>query len=109
MIKAEEINNMYKKLFRIIKITFPDANILCVSVTPRQHRMGEIRKIKKLNHLMKNNLKKTEKAFYINIFKHFINSNGTIIDQYFLIDKLHLSQEGYNIWKNEIYSVIKKI
>ena len=56
-----------------------------------------------------NNLKKTEKAFYINIFKHFINSNGTIIDQYFLIDKLHLSQEGYNIWKNEIYSVIKKI
>lgn len=106
---AEEINNLYKKLIRKIKIKFPNANILCVSIKPSQHRIAEIKKIKKLNHLIKNNLKKTEKAFYINIFKHFINSNGTIIYQYFLIDKLHLSQEGYNIWKNEIYSVIKKI
>jgi lysophospholipase L1-like esterase len=26
-----------------------------------------------------------------------------------LIDKLHLSQKGYNVWKNEIYSAIKNI
>ena len=57
--------------------------------------------------MFQRSLKKDNKTFFIDIFDSFLNPDGSIIDEYFLIDKLHLSQEGYNIWKKEIYNAIQ--
>ena len=104
----EEINELFKTLLRRIKSKFPNTNILCVSIKPSRHRINYIEKIKALNQLMECEVIKIKNSIYIDIFDSFFDENNKIIDSYFLTDKLHLSTNGYKIWKDEIYAAIKK-
>jgi len=104
---AEKINELNNELISKIKVKFPNTYIYSVSIKPSRHRIDQMDKIIRLNQLIQRSLKKDNKTFFIDIFDSFLNPDGSIIDEYFLIDKLHLSQGGYNIWKKEIYNAIQ--
>ena len=106
---ADEINKLNNELIHKIKFKFPKTYIFSVSIKPSRHRIDQMNEIIRLNYWIQRDLKKNDRAFFINIFDSFLNIDGNIIDKYFLIDRLHLSQEGYNIWKKVIYNAIKKI
>jgi lysophospholipase L1-like esterase len=65
--------------------------------------------IKILNNMMKNELENISNAAFINIFDKFIDEKGEIVNKYFLIDRLHLSESGYDIWKNEVKKSLNSI
>lgn len=97
-----KINSYFKKLLIIIRKHFPNCNIFSITIKPSIHRLEKLIEIKKLNLLMKKELNKLDKAYQINIFDKFINKKGEINEKYFLIDRLHLSNAGYKIWKKEV-------
>ena len=105
---ARKINNLFIKLISKIKLKFKKSYIFCVSIKPSYHRLNQIEKIKSFNHLMKEESDKIENCFYINIYDLFIDSNNKIKKDYFVIDNLHLSNNGYMVWKEEIYSALIK-
>ena len=59
--------------------------------------------------MIKNYSVKCDRIFYINIYDLFIDHKKKITKKYFLIDNLHLSKEGYAVWKKEIYKSIFKV
>ena len=60
--------------------------------------------------MIKNYFDKSDRVFYINIFDLFFDYKKEIIKKYYLIDNLHLSDEGYAIWKREIHkSIVKEL
>jgi lysophospholipase L1-like esterase len=69
-----------------------------------------MKQIMTLNQLIKNHFQKSDKIFYVNIFDLFFDHKKEIIKNYYLIDNLHLSREGYAVWKKEIYkSIVNEI
>lgn len=103
----EKIMELYKKLLNLIKYKFPDISIFGVSIKPSIHREDKIDKIKHLNMLMEKELASGQNTFYVNIFDAFLDPKGEVITDYFLIDNLHLTEKGYRIWKNKIYTSIQ--
>ena len=57
---------------------------------------------------MKEELMKSGKNSYVDIFKLFLNEDEKIIKSYFVKDNLHLSKKGYKVWKKEILKVLQK-
>ena len=103
-----KINSLFKILLTKIKSQFPNTKIICVSIKPSYHRIEKFKKIKKLNTIMKEELMKNGKNFYVDIFKLFLNKDEKIIKSYFVKDNLHLSKKGYEVWKKEILRVFQK-
>ncbi|MFL2601508.1 MAG: GDSL-type esterase/lipase family protein [Flavobacteriaceae bacterium] len=101
-----KINSLFKNLLTKIKSQFPNSKIICVSIKPSYHRINKFDKIKQLNTLMKEELMKSDKNSYVDIFKLFLNENEKIITSYFVKDNLHLSKKGYEVWKKEILKVL---
>ena len=106
---VNEIIGLFKKLLLTIRKDFPDCNIFSITIKPSIHRLEKLNEIKKINLLMKKELDKLDKAHQINIFDKFINKEGKIKKKYFLIDRLHLSKAGYNIWKEEVSFYLNKV
>lgn len=97
-----KINELFKSLLNQIRMKFPNCTIFSISIKPSKHRIDKMNSIKTLNRIMKNELGKRPKSAFINIFDKFIDKKGNIINKYFLIDRLHLSQSGYDIWADEV-------
>ena len=104
-----KINKLFKSLLSQIRIKFPNCFIFSISIKPSKHRIDKMNSIKILNNMMKNELENISNTAFINIFDKFIDDKGQIINEYFLIDRLHLSKSGYDIWKNEVKKFLNSI
>lgn len=104
-----KINKLFKSLLSQIRIKFPNCFIFSISIKPSKHRIDKMDSIKILNNMMKNELENISNTAFINIFDKFIDDKGKIITEYFLIDRLHLSKSGYDIWKNEVKKFLNSI
>ena len=104
-----KINKLFKSLLGQIRIKFPNCFIFSISIKPSKHRIDKMNSIKILNNMMKNELENISNAAFINIFDKFIDEKGEIVNKYFLIDRLHLSESGYDIWKNEVKKSLNSI
>ena len=103
-----KIISLFKNLLKKIKSQFPNARVISVSIKPSYHRIDKFNQIKQLNTLIEKELMKSDKNYYIDIFKLFLNKDKKIIKSYFLKDNLHLSSKGYKVWKKEILKVLNK-
>ena len=104
----KKIFNLIKKLTLKFQKKLPQCKLFIVSIKPSYHRFEKMKQIMTLNQLIKNHFQKSDKIFYVNIFDLFFDHKKEIIKNYYLIDNLHLSKEGYTVWKKEIYKSIAK-
>lgn len=109
----EETINSYKEILQNIKKVSPDTEIYVQSVLPTNDSFwvpGGISElvgrqqtnaiIKKFNTEIKQ-LSEQENVRYVNLFDSFIDENGNMKDE-LTIDGLHLSGNGYLLWKSLI-------
>jgi len=104
----KKIFNLIKKLTDKFQERLPQCKLFIVSIKPSYHRIKKMKQIIILNQMIKNYFDKSERVFYVNIFDLFFDFKKEIIKKYFLIDNLHLSSEGYAVWKREIQKTIFK-
>ena len=106
----KKIFNLIKKLIVKFQERLPQCKLFLVSIKPSYHRIKKMKQIINLNQMIKNYFDKSDRVFYVNIFDLFFDCNKKIIKKYYLIDNLHLSSEGYAIWKREIQkSIVKEL
>ena len=105
----KKIFNLIKKLTLRFQKKLPQCKLFIVSIKPSYHRFEKMKQIMTLNQLIQNHFQKSDSIFYVNIFDLFFDHKKEIIKNYYLIDNLHLSREGYAVWKKEIYKSIVKV
>ncbi len=94
------------KILKIIHTQSPVTKIILMSLLPRGS--GSSDNTTKRNNSI-NNIIKNYNGYiniqYVDIGKYYINNNGQLRDELFS-DKLHLTEEGYVIWKNKLMEII---
>lgn len=99
----EEVFIFYRELLRKVRESFGNIPFAYVSVKPSPARWYLIESIRFFNHIVRKDLEKQgEKHYFIDIFQRMLGTDGKPINAYFEPDGLHLSQEGYRIWRDEI-------
>lgn len=99
----EEVFVFFLQLTVLIEKHFGAIPCYFISLKPSFTRWNLIDNIKYTNNLIENEIiKRSDNWRFINIYNKMIDVNGYPQKQYFDNDGLHLSAQGYQIWKNKV-------
>lgn len=101
-LSAEKVLEHYKLLIGSIRTAGVKAPLYFITVKPSPVRMYLKDKIEKVGQLMERELVLFNNVFVINTFEDFFNSDGSIKEEYFLSDRLHLKPIVYKLWAKKL-------
>ncbi len=100
--------NRFKKLFKIIRASFPEVPVAFISLKPSPSREHLWPKMIKANRLIKNYLVSKKQAAFIDVYHKMFSKDGAIMKDIFLEDDLHMNKKGYAIWQKAIAPYLVK-
>ena len=78
-----------------------------ISLKPSPGRWGQVEQFKFTNGLIEAEIKNNQPDWrWIDIFSAMLNENGYPEAEYYVNDGLHLSREGYKIWRSIIQNAL---
>jgi len=107
-VTAETILLRVKQLFALIRTRQPKTEIDFVSIKPSPSRIQFRQTVEKSNQLIQAFIAKQPHSKYINVFDAMLNPDGSIREDIFLEDRLHMNETGYAIWTKIIGPYLKK-
>jgi hypothetical protein len=105
----EEVASLYSYLIKTIRKSHPATPVFWIAITPTPSRWKVWTEIKKANSLIEKKCDPNKNTYFIKTDFAFLNEEGMPFQKYFRNDNLHLSEEGYKVWKEIITSDLKKV
>ena len=99
-----EVLGLFKGVEKIIRKKYKNQPIYFVAITPTESRWKVWNKQREANALIKAYCGTKKNLFFIDTEAAYLNEKGQPISEYFIGDKLHQNQKGYDVWSR----IIKK-
>ncbi|MBN3876317.1 MULTISPECIES: SGNH/GDSL hydrolase family protein [unclassified Nostoc] len=103
----ETILHNYRRIVRRLRQTHPKAQIIVQSILPTRLPKISNSRIRHLN-IQLTVIAKQEGANYLNIYSWFTDMEGNLRPE-LTTDGLHLSQEGYDVWRTALQQIEYKL
>ncbi len=99
----EEVLIFYHEFMSKLRQWYPDIPFYYISIKPSISRMEIIDEIVYTNRLIERDISAgSGNNYFVNIFDKMIGIDGKPIASYFKDDGLHLSRDGYIVWREII-------
>ncbi|MBV8325303.1 GDSL-type esterase/lipase family protein [Chryseobacterium sp.] len=98
-LKAEKVVERYKTFYKKIRARFPNIEVDYISIKYSPSREELWPQMKEANRKIAAFMKKQPNSKFIDVTKAMEDSNGNVRKDIFVEDMLHLTPEGYQIWK----------
>ncbi len=98
----ETVKQTFILFSKMIHFYLPKTKIYFISIKPSLAREEYNQQFIETNKMLKSYIENYDYIKYIDVYSKMLTSEGKIIDDIFIKDKLHLNEKGYSIWKNEI-------
>ncbi|SDS70496.1 GDSL-like Lipase/Acylhydrolase family protein [Mucilaginibacter mallensis] len=103
----EEVFIFFQQLVVKVNKQFGDIPCYFVSLKPSVSRWNMVDQFKFTNNIIETEIVKHDGNWhFIDVFKQMIDAQGRPKKEYFVSDGLHLSEKGYQLWKEVINSYI---
>lgn len=103
----DSIVEQFTALFGEIRKLKPHAEIIYISIKPSPRRLKDKIQIEEVNARIKQFMEQQPNTGYADVYAQMLDANGNLIPAYYRPDGLHLTAEGYHIWKDVISKFIK--
>jgi Lysophospholipase L1 and related esterases len=107
-ITADSILTRFKRLHDYIRSKMPKVPIVYISMKPSPFRQKVLPQMQAANELIKAFANRTKRLEYIDVYSHMLNADGSIREDIFLSDKLHMNKQGYAIWQPLIAPYLRR-
>ena len=97
-LKPKEVLRLAKFITRQIRKSHKSIPVFFIETTPTSSRWNAWPEISTANDLIKGFTIKKKNMFFIDTRTQYIKSDGLPNDDYFIKDKLHLNNKGYQLW-----------
>ena len=104
----ESVFEDFKIFAEKVKTQLPNSKVGYCSIRPSIARTNLREKQVQANQLIKNYCQKNKGFYFVNIYKEYFLSNGDLMPDVFVSDKLHLNKKGYEIWTKASRKFLKK-
>ena len=104
---TDRIVEQFAALFGAIRKSKPHAEIIYISIKPSPRRLKDKIQIEEVNARIKQFMEQQPNTGYADVYARMLDANGDLIPAYYRADGLHLTAEGYHIWKDVISKFIK--
>jgi lysophospholipase L1-like esterase len=99
---AETVFSDYQAFIAKVQAKLPKARIAYISISPAPSRWNKLEEIKKANRLIRDYTLKDRNLIFIDTFSSMVTDTGGPRPELFVEDQLHLSPQGYAIWKDAV-------
>ena len=102
---GESVDHVFaetKKLLERIGDDFPNSKVAFIGIKGSESRRDKWERMNQLNQKMKSYLSQKKGMNYLDLGKSLMDSNGRPRAKYFREDRLHLSEEGYQVWSDTL-------
>lgn len=103
----EKILSQFQELFFAIRQEKPNAELMFISIKPSPLRVKDRDDIEKTNSLIKAFIDQQPNAGYVDVYTPMLTAEGELYPEHYREDGLHLTSEGYKVWKQVISKFIK--
>ncbi len=86
-----------------------DTPVFFIAVTPNSSRFHVWNKVSTFNRLVSEYCQSEQRLHFIDTADKYLDEAGKPIDAYFVEDKLHLNQAGYQVWSERIKEQLSKV
>lgn len=107
-INVGDIYDLFRVFINKLKLDYPSAPVFILSVKPSPSRAKMIPDTKILNRLLKDYAASTNGVEFLDITEVMYNKDGSLKQEIFLKDNLHMTQEGYDLWVKAIKPTLLK-
>jgi len=97
-LSPKEVLNLAKFIVKKIQKSHKNKPIFFIETTPTSSRWNAWPEISTANDLIKDFTIKKKNIFFIDTRSQYIKSDGLPNDDFFIKDKLHLNNKGYQLW-----------
>ncbi|PUV21434.1 GDSL-type esterase/lipase family protein [Sphingobacterium athyrii] len=104
---TDRIVEQFAALFGAIRKSKPHAEIIYISIKPSPRRLKDKIQIEEVNARIKQFMEQQPNTGYADVYAPMLDASGDLIPAYYRADGLHLTAEGYHIWKDVISKFIK--
>ena len=95
----EEVLASFQELLVKVDAHFPTIPFTILSIKASPSRWHLVDKIRYTNELMYREIEGRDNGHFIDVFSAMLGSDGRPDDSLFLEDGLHVSRQGYMVWK----------
>lgn len=107
-ISPARIHDTFKALVKKINDGLPDARIYFISIKPSISRWSMWPNMKETNRLIANECENNKQLTFLDITPGMLGPEGEPLKEIFKSDKLHMTRDGYIIWRDIIRPVLLK-
>lgn len=106
-VTAKIVADRVSKLFELIRAKYPKVDIAYISIKPSPSRERFRPLMIESNKLIAEMISKMKRTKFINTYDAMFNADGTVMQDIFLADKLHMNAKGYAIWQKIMEPYLK--
>jgi lysophospholipase L1-like esterase len=105
---AERVFDDYRKFVGLAQKQLPATRIIFISIKPSGSRWPLWNVMKDANKMIEDFSQKDDRLYYLDAAAPLLDSNSRPKDELFLSDRLHLNDNGYELWTKLLTPVIEK-
>jgi lysophospholipase L1-like esterase len=106
-VTPEKVLDDYKRFSALVRLKFPKAKLIFVSLKPSPSRWSKADALQKANALVKTEIAKDRLARFVDVWTPMLGANGEPLPDIFVADKLHMNEKGYAIWRDALMKYLK--
>jgi len=93
---------------RRVRVQLPDVPIAYISIKPSPSRMAQVEAMREANLLIQTYVLGEPRLDYIELHAAMLDNDGQPRPELYLRDKLHLTREGYALWRQVISAHLRR-
>jgi lysophospholipase L1-like esterase len=105
-VSTEKIMQTFQAFISMVHKPLPETRIYIIAVKPSISRASMWPAMVEVNSRLKRLCNSDERLIYIDVATPMLNKDGSIREDLFVTDQLHMNQKGYDIWRDTIAPVL---
>ncbi len=102
----ESVLRDYQSFVGLVWRSLPDTRIAFVSIKPSGSRWALVDKMRRANELIRAYSARDPRLSYVDVFTPMLGADGKPREELFVADRLHLSQQGYELWRQVLRPIV---
>ena len=105
----EEVLRLFNYVVERVRVGHPKQPIFLIAITPTSSRFHVWPQVQAMHKLVEEYVAKDDSLHFIATAKEFIGADGKPKDELFVKDRLHLNEDGYDLWASIIKKHLEKV
>lgn len=105
---AADVFREYQAFVGLVHRALPETRIVFVSMKPSPARWALAAQMREGNDLIRRYTATDKRLLFVDVFTPMLGADGKPRGELFVEDRLHLSAEGYALWRSILLPIVRK-